>query len=207
MSNEPECVIPTAELNHESTDPVAHLGLAEQGKIHAVAGEHTLALVYYRHAMRIAVESEAPEAFFRHYLECTVESLELLGFYEEVIDYCVRAENHYKSVTAVDSQQAEFIARDQIAIAQRRGLVLVKLNRLEEACEWLDSSQKQASAHGIELPLASVVLGWLKRGLYIDAQRLLAEQKSVCYFAVTENSINRSIAFKLPPSLLVTGGL
>ena len=194
-----------SETEHDSADPATHLGLAEQGKIHAVAGEHAVALVYYRHAMRIAVECKSPEAFFRHYLECTVESLELLGFFEEVIDYCERANNHYKTVTATDSQQADFIARDQIAIAQRRGLVLVKLNRLDEAREWLDSSLTQASILGTELPLSSVVLGWLNRGLHIDIQRLLAEQNAVCYFAVTEQSINRNIAIKLPSPLLVTG--
>ena len=59
-------------------DPVAfsmHLGIAEAGKVHALAGRHPEALRHYREAIRLAVSSKAPEIFFRHYSQCVLESL------------------------------------------------------------------------------------------------------------------------------------
>lgn len=179
-----------------------HLRLAEQGKVHAVAGEHDTALLYYRHAMRQAVESRAPEAFFRHYLECSIESLELLGHHQEVLDYCQRVEDHYARITAADEHQAAFIARDLMANAQRAGLVLAKLDRRAEARASLADASLRAKDLGVELPLAARVGDWLDRGLQLAPDRLVAEQKRLCYFAVTRDSLKPGLALELPPNML-----
>src|SRR5215212_4391682 len=72
-----------------------HMGIAEQGKVHALLGQHALALVYYRHAIHMAVQVQDPEIFFRHYLECVMESLEQMGSYTEVLAYCAKAIDFY----------------------------------------------------------------------------------------------------------------
>ncbi|WVM91801.1 hypothetical protein ULG90_18100 [Halopseudomonas pachastrellae] len=41
-----------------------HLGIAEQGKVLALAGRHADALQHYQEALRMAVSSRAPEVFF-----------------------------------------------------------------------------------------------------------------------------------------------
>lgn len=191
--------------NAQRTAPPLHLGLAEQGKIHAVAGEHDIALLYYRQAMRQAVESKAPEVFFRHYLECSIESLELLGHYQDVLDYCRRVERHYRDRIASDEQQAVFIARDLMANAQRAGLVLVKMGLGAEARRWLDEATQRAGDLAVDLPLVSRVVEWLDRGFQISADRVVAEQRRACYFAVTKQSLNPGLAVRLPPQVVSQG--
>ncbi|HCA23425.1 MAG TPA: peptidylprolyl isomerase, partial [Pseudomonas sp.] len=72
-----------------------HLGIAEQGKVLALAGRHADALQHYQEALRMAVSSRAPEVFFRHYTQCVMESLELSGELDSVLRYCNEAEAHY----------------------------------------------------------------------------------------------------------------
>jgi len=184
---------------------VTHFGLAEQGKLHALAGEHDRALLYYRHAMRMAVGEGAPEAFFRHYLECTIESLELMESFEDVLDYCRRADDHYKGVVTTDEHQIAFIARDRVAIAQRRGLVLAKLERRGEAIDWLAETRRRASLAKMDVPLIAVLDEWLRRGLHVSTERIVAEQRRLCYFAVTPDSVDPSRAVSLPEALLTPG--
>lgn len=188
----------------ESRTPL-HLGLAEQGKIHAVAGEHRTALLYYRHAMRLAVEAVAPEAFFRHYLECAIESLELMDCHAEVIDYCERVDAHYASIVALDEAQASFVARDRAAVAQRRALVLLKGGRRDEARRWLDEARRRAVAAALDLPLLERVGGWLDQGLHVAPERVVAAQHQLCYFSVTAGSTDPDRAVRLPPELLEQG--
>ena len=77
-----------------AAQPIAHLQIAETGKLAALRGDHRTALGHYREAIRIAVGSGAPEVFFRHYLEATLESLELSEAFDDVLAYCDRAIAH-----------------------------------------------------------------------------------------------------------------
>ena len=77
-----------------------HLGIAEAGKVHALAGRHSEALRHYREAIRLAVAAKAPEIFFRHYSQCVLESLEKSGGDADIIAYCEAAETHYASLDA-----------------------------------------------------------------------------------------------------------
>lgn len=185
---------------------VQHVGVAEQGKIHALAGDHELALLYYRYAMRTAVESGAPEAFFRHYLECLIESLELIGSYDDVVRYCDQVAAHYSTFETVDETQRAFIAADRATNAQRRAVALLKGGHVDHGRDALAEATALAGAAGVELPLAELLSGWLNRGLHVDAERLVIEQRKLCYFAVTAQTVDRSRAIVLPPQLL-SGGL
>src|SRR5258706_7551483 len=70
-----------------------HMGIAEQGKIYALAGDHIRALNYYRVAMRLTVEAGDPEIFFRHYLECGIASVGHLRSIDQETGYCEQTVN------------------------------------------------------------------------------------------------------------------
>src|SRR5215212_2230092 len=93
-----------------------HLGIAEQGKVHALKGDHGSALTHYREAIRMAVSSGAPEVFFRHYMECTLESLERMGSLREVLEYCDRAIAHYAELMPNSEEQRALIRADLVSI-------------------------------------------------------------------------------------------
>ena len=57
--------------------------------------------------------------------------------------------------------------------------------------------------HGLSLPLARTLLGWLDRGLQIDARRVSAEQEHAKYFNVRQETVDRARAVKLPNEQLI----
>ncbi len=181
-----------------------HVGLAEQGKLHAVRGEHALALTYYREALRLAVGSTAPEVFFRHYMECTLESLERMECYAEVLEFCERAVAHHASHEPVDSAQRAFAQADLVYIHQRKGLALLKSGRIEEAREALAKALARAREAGMVLALAETVFGWLARGLVVDARRVLVEQEAKGYFTVRADNVDARRAIAIPAPHLQT---
>lgn len=162
-----------------------HLLLAEEGKRAALSGDHRTALGRYRDAMRLAVESKAPEVFFRHYLEATLESLELMEAYENVLEYCDRAIQHY----AAHPPAHAVATLDLASIHQRRAMVLLKTNQPERAVKDLDTALELAKSIGARLALAEVVRGWLRRPCAIPKHRLLAEQRRHHYFSVRPETV------------------
>jgi tetratricopeptide (TPR) repeat protein len=174
--------------------PRLHVGLAEQGKVHALSGDHRAALAHYREAMAQAVRAGEPEVFFRHYMECALESLELMGALDEVLAWCDRAVEHYRS----SPPQHPVAARDLAHVHQRRGLVLLKLGRRDEARAALtESCQLQPRS----MPLAELIKRWIDTGLHCDAARVLAEQRRRGYFSVRPDTVDRSRAVPLPARL------
>lgn len=176
------------------TELALHLGFAERGKLHALAGDHREALVHYRAAIRMAVEQGAPEVFFRHYMECSLESLEMTGAYLEVLEYCDRALAHY----AAHPPTHELAHRDLAHVHQRRGVCLFKLGEREPAR--LALSAGLACAGG-PLPLASALLNWLRNGWHCDVARIVAEQRRHAYFTVRADQVDPSRARDLPAVL------
>lgn len=174
-----------------------HLGLAEQGKLHALASEHDLALLYYREAMRRAVAAGAPEVFFRHYLECTLESLERAGSFAEVLDYCDRALAHHATLTPEDDTMAAVMASDQAHLHQRRGVALLRCGRADEARDALTQAKRIAATRKGRLPLTEQLLGWLARGFHVEPRRLESELARQGYFAVRPDTVKPDIAIKL----------
>lgn len=176
-------------------DHSLHLGLAENGKLHALKGEHHEALRHYREAMRLAVERGAPEVFFRHYTQCVLESLEHLGNLDEVLAFCERAEAHYR-----DNPPPHELARlDRASHHERRGVALLKRGRTLEARAAFEAAT--AEVGGGRPALAHTLLGWLRRGLQVDARRLRAEQDRHRYFSVRKDAVDASLAIPLPAAL------
>lgn len=171
-----------------------HLGFAERGKLHALAGDHREALIHYRAAIRLAVEQGAPEVFFRHYMECSLESLELLGSLREVLDYCERALAHY----AARPPEHELARRDLAHVHLRRGVCLLKLGERDAARVSLEAA---LASGGGALPLATALLQWLRAGWHVDAARVLAEQRRHDYFTVRADQVDPSRALELPAAL------
>ena len=177
------------------TNAALHFGIAERGKVHALAGEHTEALRHYREAMRLAVDGGAEEVFFRHYTQCVLESLERLGNFDEVLAFCERAEDHYLA----SPPPHELAVLDRATHWERRGAVLIKLGRADEARDALQTAIEYAGPG--RLPLAECLLGWVQRGLRVDARRVLAEQERRDYFIVRKDSVDEARAISLPPGV------
>jgi tetratricopeptide (TPR) repeat protein len=143
--------------------------------------------------MALAVRAAEPEVFFRHYLECSIESLELMGSYDEVVDYCDRVIEHYRQHDFSLEQQS-VAERDLAHIYQRRGAVLFKQGKRAEAKQAL----QQALQLQAELPLATTLLHWLNRNFHGDAARTLAEQRRHAYFSVRQDTVDATRATPLP---------
>lgn len=97
--------------------PALHFGIAEQGKVLALAGRHREALGHYRAALQMAARAGAPQLVARHFLHCTIESLEHLGAWAEVDDLCSRVIE-----AALPDDASEFHRRDRAWFLERRGL-------------------------------------------------------------------------------------
>ncbi len=180
-----------------------HRGLAEQGKLHALAGDHAMALLHYRHAMRLAVSSGAPEVFFRHYLECVIESLEQTKSFDEVLEYCERALTLYAERPPAD----EISRRDLAHIYQRQGLVRLRLGNREGACSSLRHALEGVRQDSGSLPIAHQLLGWLERSFHIDDAAIDRLQRQHGYYAVRRDLVDASIALSLPKEMIQSVGL
>ncbi|MDA0165731.1 hypothetical protein OM076_36020 [Solirubrobacter ginsenosidimutans] len=165
----------------------AHLSIAETGKRAALRGDHTTALGHYREAMHLAVSSGAPEVFFRHYLEATMESLELMNDFGSVIEYCERAVEHYR-----EHPPAHPVAwLDLASIHQRHGCVLLKQGDVGPARVAFEQAIDIAARAPAHLPLAEALGGWLRRGLFVSPERMLAEQRRYRYFCVRPETVEQ----------------
>lgn len=178
-----------------------HLGIAERGKMHALEGEYTLALTYYREAMRMTIAAGDPEILFRHYLTCSIECLEQMGCYDEVLSYCDRLVAFCASKPDLDS----LTRRELAGTYERRGVVLLKMGRPSEARNALSDAITASEKEGQHLPLAETLFDWLRRGLHVDGRRVEVEQARHCYFSVRPETVEPSRALDLDPRLL--GGM
>jgi len=165
-----------------------HLSIAETGKLMALKGNHKEALKNYREALRLAVSSRAPEIFFRHYTQCVLESLELTGAYDEIIQYCINADAHYASLNLTSSIHR----RDHGSILERQGLVELKKGELAKGEDALRKA-RQIAGEKI-LPITEEVIGWIKRGFHVDASRILSSQRKYHYFVVRPDQVDRKRA-------------
>jgi hypothetical protein len=168
--------------------------LAEQGKVLALAGDHGEALRPYRESIRLAVEARLPEVVFRHTTQCVLESLEALGSWDEILAFCDRAEAHY----VAEPPEHDLARQDRASHFERKGVVLLKAGRSEDAREALEAAKTHAAA---PLPLAAAVLRWLQSGLHVDARRVEAEQRRLQYFTVRKDTVDPTRAVALPNGL------
>jgi tetratricopeptide (TPR) repeat protein len=168
-----------------------HLAVAEFGKILALKHQHAQALQHYREAIRMAVSAKAPEVFFRHYSQCVLESLELMGAYGEVIEFCQKADRHYSALTV----SLDLHKKDLGSVLERWGINLVKMGEISAAKEKLQ--RIFADCGPIKFPLAEELIQWLTKGLHVDSSRLLALQKKHQYFVVRADQVNAAKARSL----------
>lgn len=179
-------------MSDEVQGAALHLGIAEQGKLFALKGDHGEALRHYREALRMAMSQGSPEVFFRHYTQCVLESLEHTGAWGEILAFCERAEAHY----ADNPPQHELARLDLASHRERRGVVLAKAGRTDEARAALEAAVAGAEADW--LPVGRKVLQWLQRGLTIDARRIGAEQQRHAWFIVRKDAVDPARAVRLP---------
>jgi hypothetical protein len=163
----------------------AHLSLAERGKRAALRGDHASALRDYREAMRLAVSSSAPEVFFRHYLEATMESLELMGAFDSVVEYCRLAIEHYR----LRPPEHAVAWLDLASVHQRCAAVLLKQGQVALARAELKLALGAAARASAPLPLAQRLQHWLDRGHTITPTRLIAEQRRCGYFSIRQDTV------------------
>lgn len=185
----------TGEAIPGTTAVALHLGIAEQGKLHALAGDHSEALRHYREAIRLAVGSGAPEVCFRHYTQCVLESLEHTGAWDEVLAFCERVQGHY----AAHPPPHELARLDLASAHEREGVVLLKRGDAAAAQAALARAVEHAGPG--RLPLAEELLGWLRRGMQIDARRVLQQQARHRYFIVEREAVQPERAIQLPKAV------
>ena len=171
---------------------IAHLGIAESGKLALLAGDHREALRHLREAIRLAVSSGAPEIFFRHYTQCVLEALELAGDLDAVIAFCSEADAHY----GARSEDNELLAKDHGSILERLGVARILADDLTAARADLVRAIEVAGP-GV-LPLAERLHDWLRRGFAVPPVRLRASQRELGYFVVRADTVDRRLARPLP---------
>lgn len=169
-----------------------HMGIAESGKLCAIAGDHNEALRHYREALRLAHSIQAPDVFFRHYIQCVLESLECTGAYGEVIEFCENALRHLEQI----EKPLALHLRDRAATLERLAVNLIKAGRLEEARPVLDRAVAEAERG--DLPLARAVLDWMRRGMTPLPRRIEQLQAKHGYFTVTQDQVEPARAVPLP---------
>jgi len=177
---------------------ILHYGVAEQGKLHALDGDHMLALQYYRLAMKMTIDQKSPEVFFRHYLECSLESLELMESYDDVIAYCDKAIAHYKQ----NPPSNEVAQKDLANIYQRRGIVLLKKGLHDEALYALQKAIALIKNKAKVMPLAVQFQRWIAANYHFNASRVVQEQKSHRYFLVRKDTVSKEKAIRIPDNIL-----
>jgi hypothetical protein len=183
---------------HTINPHTMHLSIAETGKLKALKSDHKGALKHYREALRLAVSSRAPEVFFRHYTQCVLESLELTGAYDEVLDYCINADAHYESLNLSSSLHR----RDHGSILERQGLVELKKGDAEQGHKTL---RKACAIAGEKiLPLSEEIINWLQRGFSLDVTRITTSQRKHDYFVVRADQVDRKRASTVPTSTLTS---
>ena len=101
------------------------------------------------------MQAGEPEIVFRHYLECVLESLELAGSYQEVLDYCDKAIGLFfdQGVTGAEAELAH--------VYQRQGAVLLKSGDREGAMRSLRKAVELGTAGDFSVALAKPCsAGW-----------------------------------------------
>jgi tetratricopeptide (TPR) repeat protein len=197
--NEATVEVGTNESNGQAG---LHMGIAMRGKLYALEGNHAKALQYYRIAIRMAVNAKEPEIFFRHYLDCVMESLELTGAYDEVLAYCDKAIEHY----GANPPPNPLAKMDLATIHLRRTSILLKKQDKKEARASVKRAVDTARSAGGKIGLAETILRWLDAGFSIDTARLLAEQKRGGYFCVQREKVDPNHAIELSETELMAIG-
>ncbi|MEL6536537.1 MAG: peptidylprolyl isomerase [Bacteroidota bacterium] len=177
---------------HKTNPASLHLGIAERGKMHALAGDYPEALRHYREALRMAQEQSDTNVFFQHYTQCVMESLERSGAHTEVISYCEKVNQHFEEHPA----DTTLGRRQHAAVLERWAVQLIRQGEGTDSRQLLEEAQK-LTGRGVH-PLTDALLNWVQRGFAISTQQLEQVQTRHHYFVVRQDQINEQIAIDLP---------
>lgn len=170
-----------------------HYNIAEKGKVYALKGNHTEALRHYKEALRMCENLNNSDIFFQHYSLCAMESLELMGNYKDVIDFC---EKCLEFLRDKQIEGNDLINKYKSSLLERMGIQHLFLKDNEEAKECFLFAKKiggsQTSA------LTRDFLNWLSRGYLITEKQILDLEKKHNYFTVRKELVDESIAIELP---------
>lgn len=182
-------------MKEKAKNEVLHLGIAEQGKLHALSGNHKEALRHYREAMRQAVEQKSPEVFFQHYTQCVMESLELTGAHDEVINYCQKMQDFLNDQLDVNP----LVKQNLGSTLEKEGIQWLLKGEADNARPLLEEAQKVAGRG--RLPLTDQLLSYVQRGYRIDKRQIKDLQKRHHYFIVRADRVDKARAIELPKSV------
>lgn len=181
-------------MSTDQQSAALHLGIAEQGKVHALEGNHKEALRHYREALRMAMEQKAGDVFFQHYTQCVMESLELTGAHEEVIAYC----NKMHAFLDGQPQEVAAVKQNKAAVLEREAIQYLYQEESQMAKDCLSEAQR-IMGRGKQ-SLTDQLLGWVSRGFKISQRQLKQAQQHSRYFIVRADKVDPSRAIALPPS-------
>lgn len=168
-----------------------HLGIAEKGKMYAVAANYKEALRHYKEAIKMTQNQANGELFFQHYMQCTMEALELMKAYDDVINYCEK----FLDLLAAQTQN-ELIAKYIAEVEQRMAIQYLLKGDKDEAKPILQKAQK---AIGVgKLKMVDELLNWIIRGYAIAPKQIAELQKKHKYFIVSKENLKPEIAIELP---------
>lgn len=171
-----------------------HYGIAEKGKVFALQGNHKEALRHYKEALRMCQTLPNADLFFQHYSMCAMESLELMGSYEEVIAFCDNCLDFLESKEELRNNPVfeKYLA----SITERKGIQYLFLDEKKEAVEAFREVQTRMGKTG--MPLTNELLNWASRGYTITTKQIRDLQNKHRYFTVRKETVNEQIAIELP---------
>lgn len=168
-----------------------HYRIAERGKLHALDKNYKEALRHYKEAMKMSQQEKDSELFFQHYSQCVMETLELSGAHDQVIEFC---ENYRAFLN--EKEQNVLVRKHNAFVSERQAIQHVLREEQEEAKELLQQVQKDLGRG--RQPITDELLGWLQRGYKVSKDQLAQLQKKHNYFIVRKESVNPKIAMDLP---------
>ncbi len=171
-----------------------HYRVAERGKMHALDKNYKEALRHYKEAMKMLQQEKDSELFFQHYSQCVMETLELSGAHDQVIDFCENYRNFLK-----EKEQDVLVRKHNAFVCERQAIQHVLREEQEEAKALLQEVQKDLGRG--KQPITDELLGWLLRGYKVNRDQLTRLQKKHNYFIVRKESINPKIAMDLPEGI------
>jgi tetratricopeptide (TPR) repeat protein len=171
-----------------------HYGVAEKGKLWALDGNYKEALRYYKEALRMCQTVPNADIFFQHYSLCAMEALELMGAYNEVIDFCNKCLDFLEAKAELTGNA--MADKFKASLWERMGIQYVFIGEQEEAlAAFKNAAQIFDKAC---LPISQEIMQWMVRGYRIQHNQIKNLQLKHGYFAVRKDSVNESIAVALP---------
>ena len=174
-----------------------HYSIAEQGKLFALQGNHKEALRHYKEALRMCQSLPTADLFFQHYSLCAMESLELMGSYNEVIDFCDKCIGFLESKEQLNDNPV--FEKYFASILERKGIQFLLLDEKPEAIAAFKAVQARVGK--TMMPLTNDLLNWALRGYAISLTQIRDLQKKHKYFTVRKENVNEKIAMELPQNV------